>query len=46
MTAFDHTVVSRAAFEHRYRENPDPWNYRSSPYERGKYRSDGRLAFT
>jgi hypothetical protein len=38
MTAFDHSVVSRAAFEHRYRENPDPWNYRSSPYERGKYR--------
>lgn len=37
MTAFDHSVVSPQAFENRYRENPDPWNYRASAYERGKY---------
>ncbi len=37
MTAFDHSVVSPEAFENRYSENPDPWNYRASPYERGKY---------
>ena len=37
MSAFDHSLVSAEAFENRYRENPDPWNYRASPYERGKY---------
>ena len=37
MSAFDHSRVSAAAFEDRYRENPDPWNYQASPYERGKY---------
>jgi protein-L-isoaspartate O-methyltransferase len=37
VTAFDHSVVSPAAFENRYRENPDPWNYQASPYERSKY---------
>ena len=37
MTAFDHSLVSAEAFENRYRENPDPWNYQASPYERGKY---------
>jgi cyclopropane fatty-acyl-phospholipid synthase-like methyltransferase len=30
-------VVSPESFEQRYRSDPDPWNYRSSPYERGKY---------
>jgi SAM-dependent methyltransferase len=37
LSAFDHSVVSAEAFENRYRENPDPWNYQASPYERGKY---------
>jgi len=37
LTAFDHSLVSAEAFENRYRENPDPWNYKGSPYERGKY---------
>lgn len=37
MNAFDHSVVSPQAFENRYRESPDPWNYQASPYERGKY---------
>lgn len=37
MTAFDHSLVSPEAFENRYRDNPDPWNYKASPYERGKY---------
>ncbi len=37
MSVFDHSVVSPQAFENRYRENPDPWNYQASPYERGKY---------
>jgi hypothetical protein len=37
MTAFDRRVISREAFEERYRENPDPWNYHASAYERGKY---------
>jgi protein-L-isoaspartate O-methyltransferase len=37
LSAFDHSVVSPEAFESRYRENPDPWNYQASPYERGKY---------
>ena len=27
----------RFEFERLYLENPDPWNYRSSPYERQKY---------
>jgi hypothetical protein len=37
LSAFDHSLVSAEAFENRYRENPDPWNYQASPYERGKY---------
>jgi SAM-dependent methyltransferase len=37
LRAFDHSVVSAEAFENRYREDPDPWNYQASPYERGKY---------
>lgn len=37
MTAFNHSRVSAEAFETRYRENSDPWNYKASPYERGKY---------
>jgi SAM-dependent methyltransferase len=39
LTAFDHRVVSAEAFENRYRDNPDPWNYQASPYERGKYQA-------
>jgi trans-aconitate methyltransferase len=31
-------AVSAEAFETRYRGEPDPWNYRASPYERGKYK--------
>lgn len=30
MTAVDH-------FEAQYRDDPDPWGYRSSPYEQAKY---------
>lgn len=37
MTAFNRSAVLPGAFENRYRENPDPWNYRTSAYERGKY---------
>ena len=50
MTAFNHSLVSPAAFENRYRNDEDPWNYRSSPYERSKYQvtidslSRGRFA--
>jgi SAM-dependent methyltransferase len=25
------------AFERRYREQPDPWNFQTSPYERARY---------
>jgi hypothetical protein len=32
MSAFDRRVVSREAFEERYRKNPDPWNYHASAY--------------
>ena len=38
MTAFDHRLVAPEAFEGRYRDSADPWNYKESPYERGKYR--------
>lgn len=31
------TVMTAADFDRRYRANPDPWQYRSSPYERAKY---------
>ncbi len=31
------TAMSLAAFEARYRADPDPWRYQSSPYEREKY---------
>jgi protein-L-isoaspartate O-methyltransferase len=37
LTAFDPSAVSPQSFERRYRDNPDPWNYQASPYERGKY---------
>jgi SAM-dependent methyltransferase len=30
---------SPAAFEHRYRENPDPWNFAASEYEQQRYRT-------
>jgi SAM-dependent methyltransferase len=30
-------AVRPSAFEARYRADPDPWNYASSPYERSKY---------
>lgn len=29
--------MTAAEFEARYRADPDPWGYASSPYERGKY---------
>ena len=38
MSSFNHNLVSPAAFESRYRNDADPWNYKASPYERGKYR--------
>ena len=31
------TVMTSSEFDRRYREDPDPWGYRSSPYERAKY---------
>jgi trans-aconitate methyltransferase len=31
------TEMSQADFEARYRENPDPWDYTTSDYEREKY---------
>src|ERR1700761_6234850 len=37
MTNNSQSPVSPAAFEERYRHDPDPWNYRASPYEREKY---------
>lgn len=37
MNVFDHRLVSTEAFENRYRHDADPWNYKASPYERGKY---------
>ena len=27
------------AFEQRYRERPDPWNFKTSPYERTRYKA-------
>jgi SAM-dependent methyltransferase len=30
-------TMDRSAFEQRYREDPDPWGYTHSPYEREKY---------
>jgi protein-L-isoaspartate O-methyltransferase len=30
-------MVSQAAFETKYREASDPWNFAESPYERGRY---------
>lgn len=29
--------TSTEAFEAKYREQPDPWNFRASPYERDRY---------
>jgi SAM-dependent methyltransferase len=31
------SAMTIAEFEARYRADPDPWGYQSSPYERGKY---------
>ncbi|HUA72703.1 MAG TPA: SAM-dependent methyltransferase [Solirubrobacteraceae bacterium] len=31
--------MSLADFEARYRDDPDPWRYATSDYERGKYRA-------
>ncbi len=31
------TDASIAHFDRLYRDDPDPWNYRTSDYERGKY---------
>ena len=31
------TGMTSSDFDRRYREDPDPWRYRSSPYERAKY---------
>src|SRR5579859_4769288 len=35
----DMGAMSAAQFEARYRADPDPWGYTSSPYEREKYRA-------
>ena len=32
-------VCSASAFEQRYRSHPDPWNFATSEYERGRYRA-------
>jgi SAM-dependent methyltransferase len=32
-------ACSALAFEHRYRENPDPWNFAASQYEQTRYRT-------
>ena len=31
------TGMTSREFDRRYREDPDPWGYRTSPYERAKY---------
>ena len=31
------TGMTSREFDRRYRDNPDPWGYRTSPYERAKY---------
>jgi trans-aconitate methyltransferase len=33
----DHSPVSQAAFEAKYRESSDPWNFTGSRYERDRY---------
>jgi SAM-dependent methyltransferase len=33
----EHSRVSQAAFEEKYRRSGDPWNYTGSPYERDRY---------
>src|ERR1700722_16957036 len=33
----DHSPVSQAAFEAKYRESADPWNFIGSRYERHRY---------
>jgi protein-L-isoaspartate O-methyltransferase len=32
-----HSPVSQAAFEAKYRQSPDPWNFTASRYERERY---------
>jgi protein-L-isoaspartate O-methyltransferase len=34
----EEAAASRASFETRYRTERDPWNFATSPYERGRYR--------
>jgi SAM-dependent methyltransferase len=33
------TPMTLADFESRYRQDPDPWGYRTRPYERDKYQA-------
>jgi protein-L-isoaspartate O-methyltransferase len=33
----EHSPVSQAAFEAKYRQSVDPWNFRGSRYERDRY---------
>jgi protein-L-isoaspartate O-methyltransferase len=33
----EHSRVSQAAFEAKYRQSDDPWNFTGSSYERGRY---------
>ena len=32
-----HATTSRDFFDAMYQRNPDPWNFESSPYEKGRY---------
>jgi protein-L-isoaspartate O-methyltransferase len=35
--SFEDSAASRTSFEARYRAAQDPWNFATSPYERGRY---------
>lgn len=37
VTGAHHRPTSAAAFEARYRAEPDPWDFAGSPYERSRY---------
>lgn len=39
MTAISRPACSAAAFEARYRQSADPWDFANSKYERGRYQA-------
>lgn len=39
MTAVASSACSAAAFEARYRQSPDPWDFANSEYERSRYQT-------